>query len=62
MAATGRVKAWRDLLGKNYVVPVAYDRQKTESEVSTPFNLCIANIEGIVPPVSKIIFSIFRRH
>ena len=60
MAATGRVKAWRDLLEKNYAVPVAFDRQKTELDISTPFSLCIKNIEGLLPKVGLPLLTSFR--
>ena len=52
MASSGRVKGWRDLLASNNVIPVAFDRQNAESEISTPFNLNIKVIEGLIPQVS----------
>ena len=51
MATSGRVKGWRDLLASNNIVPVAFDRQNAESEISTPFNLNIKLIDGLIPQV-----------
>jgi len=47
MAASGRVKAWKELLQKHISLPVAFDRQQREPSKSLSFNLTIKTIDGI---------------
>ena len=51
MATSGRVKGWRELLASNNIIPVAFDRQNTQSEINTPFNLNIKVVDGVIPQV-----------
>ena len=52
MAAGGRVKNWRDFLDRNNVIPVAWDRQSSSPDESSPFCLSIKTVEGLIPKVN----------
>ena len=57
MAAAGRVRAWKDLLSRNTIIPSNSDREKTQSDVSTPFAVSIKNVEGLLSQVNHVISS-----
>ena len=50
MAARG-VQKWRDRVNSADILPVAWDRDNSSAEDSTPFCLTIKTIEGLIPKV-----------
>ena len=50
MAARG-VQKWNDRVKATDILPVAWDRDNSSAEDSTPFCLTIKTIEGLIPKV-----------
>ena len=51
MAASGRVKAWKDIFQRNTVLPVPFDREKSQSQISSPLCIQLKTIEGLISKV-----------
>ena len=54
MAATGKIRTWKDFINQNAVVPVPFDRHNQLSDRSTPFTVTIRDVQGLMPKVGEL--------
>ena len=61
MAASGRVKTWKDIFQSNTILPVAFDREKAQTNTFSPFCISLKSVEGLISKVLNLVifFEIF---
>ena len=54
-SSTGGIQRWKNMISSNVIVPIAFDRQNDENEISTPFVIGLKSFNGITNKVIVII-------